>query len=100
MNRIFLAAAGRLPPPAPADELQDATAEFDAAEATGDQSRVDAAAERLRLAVDASREHELEEKRQIREAFSSGARRPIPPPRPSPSQQMNLALLRLTGRAQ
>jgi hypothetical protein len=59
--------------------------------------RVAAAVERLSQAVDASREHEREQRREVSAAFSSGVRAPIRRV-PSQSQRMNERLLKLTGR--
>jgi hypothetical protein len=84
---------GRRPTVDPGDRLSEL-------EATRDTLERDSAvveAEIAKLQVERL-EEEREQRAEISAAFSSGVRRPVPPPPPSQAQRMNAMFLRAFGR--
>jgi hypothetical protein len=99
MNELLLTASGRRPLHDPAAQLRALEHQRNQAADDGDVELVAAIDQRLDELVSEARERIAAEKREVREAFSAGTRRPVPPPRPSVSAQANEWILRASGRA-
>lgn len=98
MNELIAQLSGRAARD-PAAELHAAEAALHGAESRGDQQAVDEGNQAIDDLFTAAREQAREEASQAARAarFSSGVRRPVVR-RPSPSAQMNAAILRASGR--
>ena len=101
MAELLTIASGRAAR-GPGDELRELEVARARAESRGDVARVAAVDRQLDELFGAIRESIDAEKSEnaARARFSSGVRRPVPPPKPSPAAQMNRLLLERSGRLQ